>query len=94
MGASPTSNERRSRHPREQAAVSSPPREDTEDAEDSSFFTLCPRCPPWWRGLILFVTTLALGACSRRVEPDAYGNVEATEVVVGAEASGRLVSYR
>jgi len=36
---------------------------------------------------------LAIGACSRRAEPDAYGNVEATEVVVGAEASGRLVSY-
>jgi HlyD family secretion protein len=36
---------------------------------------------------------VALGACSRHAEPDAYGNVEATEVVVGAEASGRLVSY-
>jgi HlyD family secretion protein len=36
---------------------------------------------------------LAVGACSHAVEPDAYGNVEATEVVVGAEASGRLVSY-
>jgi HlyD family secretion protein len=36
---------------------------------------------------------LAIGACSRRAEPDAYGNVEATEVIVGAEASGRLVSY-
>jgi HlyD family secretion protein len=37
---------------------------------------------------------LATGACSRRAAPDAYGNVEATEVVVGAEASGRLVSYQ
>ena len=36
---------------------------------------------------------LALGACRRAAEPDAYGNVEATEVVVGAEANGRLVSY-
>jgi HlyD family secretion protein len=36
---------------------------------------------------------LAMAACSRQSEPDAYGNVEATEVVVGAEASGRLVTY-
>jgi HlyD family secretion protein len=36
---------------------------------------------------------LAIAACGRRVDPDAYGNVEAVEVVVGAEASGRLVSY-
>jgi len=41
----------------------------------------------------LLVTTITLSACARRAEPDAYGNVEATEVVVGAEASGRLVSY-
>jgi len=32
-------------------------------------------------------------ACSRPPQPDAYGNVEATEVVVSAEAAGRLVSY-
>jgi membrane fusion protein YbhG len=32
-------------------------------------------------------------ACSRAPQPDAYGNVEATEVVVSAEASGRLASY-
>ena len=36
---------------------------------------------------------VGLGACSRSAGPDAYGNVEATEIVVGAEASGRLVSY-
>jgi HlyD family secretion protein len=39
------------------------------------------------------IAMLAIGACERRVEPDAYGNVEAVEVVVGAEASGRLISY-
>jgi HlyD family secretion protein len=39
------------------------------------------------------IAMLAIGACQRRVEPDAYGNVEAVEVVVGAEATGRLVSY-
>jgi HlyD family secretion protein len=31
--------------------------------------------------------------CSRQPQPDAYGNVEATEVVVSAEASGQLVSF-
>ena len=39
------------------------------------------------------LTMIATGACARKAEPDAYGNVEATEVVVGAEASGRIVSY-
>jgi HlyD family secretion protein len=41
----------------------------------------------------LAIGMLATGACSPAPEPDAYGNVEATEVVVGAEASGRLVSF-
>jgi HlyD family secretion protein len=35
----------------------------------------------------------AVAGCSRAPKPDAYGNVEATEVVVGAEATGRLVSF-
>jgi membrane fusion protein YbhG len=39
------------------------------------------------------IAALAAGACSRAAGPDAYGNVEATEVVAGAEASGRLVMY-
>lgn len=40
------------------------------------------------------VLTVCLPAgCAKPAEPDAYGNVEATEVVVGAEAAGRLVSY-
>jgi membrane fusion protein YbhG len=34
-----------------------------------------------------------LGGCAKKAEPDAYGNVEATEVVVGAEATGRLLTY-
>jgi HlyD family secretion protein len=44
---------------------------------------------------VMLALTLAAAdsACSRRAEPDAYGNVEATDVVVGAEAAGRLVSY-
>ena len=36
---------------------------------------------------------LVAQGCATKAEPDAYGNVEATEVVVGAEATGRLVSY-
>ncbi len=35
---------------------------------------------------------LALG-CARPPLPDAYGNVEATDVVVGAEAAGRLLTF-
>jgi HlyD family secretion protein len=41
----------------------------------------------------LLLASMALAGCAKRVEPDAYGNVEATEVVVGAEASGRLITY-
>jgi HlyD family secretion protein len=41
-------------------------------------------------GLLALV---AVCGCAKRVEPDAYGNVEATEVVVGAEASGRLMTF-
>jgi HlyD family secretion protein len=40
-------------------------------------------------GLLALVTVCG---CAKQAEPDAYGNVEATEVVVGAEASGRLVT--
>jgi HlyD family secretion protein len=36
---------------------------------------------------------VATVACTRGPKPDAYGNVEAIEVVVGAEATGRLVSF-
>ena len=39
-------------------------------------------------GLLLFAA-----GCRYRDEPDAYGNVEATEVVVSAEASGRIESF-
>lgn len=35
---------------------------------------------------------LVLAACARPPQPDAYGNVEATEVIVGAEAGGRILS--
>ena len=41
---------------------------------------------------VLFALMVQAG-CAKRTEPDAYGNVEATEVVVGAETGGRLVTY-
>jgi membrane fusion protein YbhG len=41
----------------------------------------------------LALAAIAASGCARGVEPDAYGNVEATEVVVGAEATGRLLTY-
>ena len=42
-------------------------------------------------GPALLLAMLAT-SCARSTPPDAYGNVEATEVVVGAEAAGRIVS--
>jgi HlyD family secretion protein len=43
---------------------------------------------------VLALAGLMLAAgCSRTDTPDAYGNVEATEVTVSAEAGGRLVSF-
>ncbi len=39
------------------------------------------------------VAMLALAGCARGPAPDAYGNMEATEVVVGAETSGRLLKF-
>jgi HlyD family secretion protein len=43
-------------------------------------------------GALMIALTIH-GGCAKPAEPDAYGNVEATEVVVGAEATGRLVTY-
>src|SRR5262245_46847093 len=42
---------------------------------------------------VALVCLLTTAACSRAPQPDAYGNVEATEVVVSAESSGQLTSY-
>jgi HlyD family secretion protein len=39
------------------------------------------------------LAAVAATGCGARPQPDAYGNVEAVEVIVGAEAAGRLVSY-
>jgi HlyD family secretion protein len=39
------------------------------------------------------VAGLALSGCSKDEGPDAYGNVEATEVVVSAQAAGQLTTF-
>jgi HlyD family secretion protein len=38
-------------------------------------------------------TLIVAAGCSRQPPPDAYGNVEATEVVVSAQATGQLVTF-
>jgi HlyD family secretion protein len=45
------------------------------------------------RRVSVIVVCLLAAACSRPPQPDAYGNVEATEVAVSAEVAGRLVSF-
>src|SRR5262245_20084642 len=45
------------------------------------------------RSVGLCAVVLVTTACARGEEPDAYGNVEATQVTVSAEAAGRLVSF-
>jgi len=41
----------------------------------------------------LTAMTVATTSCRRGPEPDAYGNVEATDVVVSAEVGGRLLAF-
>lgn len=45
------------------------------------------------RSVGLLAVVLLAAACSRGEEPDAYGNVEATQVTISAEVGGRLVSF-
>ena len=42
---------------------------------------------------LLLLVSLALAACGKGEEPDAYGNFEATEVIVSAETSGQLLWF-
>ena len=42
---------------------------------------------------VLLLVAAPLAACHRGDEPDAYGNFEATEVVVSAESSGQLLWF-
>ncbi|HEV3140388.1 MAG TPA: efflux RND transporter periplasmic adaptor subunit [Vicinamibacterales bacterium] len=41
---------------------------------------------------LIALAALCAAACARPPQPDAYGNVEATEVIVSAEAGGRIAS--
>jgi HlyD family secretion protein len=43
-------------------------------------------------GVIAMAAVLA-GGCAQKDQPDAYGNVEAIDVVVGAEAAGQLIAF-
>jgi len=45
------------------------------------------------RRRVVVAMALAVGACTRGEQPDAYGNVETTQVTVSAETAGRLVSF-
>ena len=45
------------------------------------------------RALIVLLASVALLACDRDEEPDAYGNFEATETVVSAETGGALLWF-
>ena len=43
--------------------------------------------------LLLAAAAIVLGACAHGPAPDAYGNFEATEVVVSAQTAGQLLSF-
>jgi HlyD family secretion protein len=45
------------------------------------------------RHAVAVIITVATGACAHTPPPDAYGNVEATDVVVGAEIGGQVLSF-
>lgn len=42
---------------------------------------------------LAIATLVPLAACNRGRQPDAYGNIEATEVVVGSQATGQLAVF-
>ena len=42
---------------------------------------------------LLLLAPLSLAACGNDEEPDAYGNFEATEVIISAETSGQLLWF-
>jgi HlyD family secretion protein len=46
-----------------------------------------------WRWIGIGTVALCAASCSSGEEPDAYGNVETTQVTVSAEAAGRLVAF-
>ena len=42
---------------------------------------------------VVIATAFLVLSCSRGEQPDAYGNVETTQVTVSAETAGRLVAF-
>ena len=44
-------------------------------------------------GILMLGVGVALASCNKAPQPDAYGNVEATEVIVSSEAAGQLTSF-
>ena len=49
-----------------------------------------PKGPIW---IVLLMASVGVVACNRAPVPDAYGNVEATEVAVSPETAGQLTSF-
>ena len=45
------------------------------------------------RSLIIIATVLLAGCKNKTEEPDAFGNFEATEVIVSAETNGRILQF-
>lgn len=41
----------------------------------------------------ILIVLVLISSCKKQEEPDAYGNVEAVDVMVGAESSGRLEGF-
>ena len=46
-----------------------------------------------WLKALAAVAALAMASCNRVEQPDAYGNVEADEVVVSSEVGGQLTTF-
>jgi len=42
----------------------------------------------------LFILFILLGSCSKATKADAYGNFEAPEITVSAQANGQLLRFK
>jgi membrane fusion protein YbhG len=51
------------------------------------------QAPRWVVGAGIWFLGFASAGCDRQPQPDAYGNVEATEVMVSSEIGGQLTSF-
>src|SRR3954469_4007164 len=47
----------------------------------------------WGLGFGIWLLGFIVIGCTKPPQPDAYGNVEATEVVVSSEAAGQLTTF-